>query len=121
MTISSRTPEGVPGQCPICEKLICVDPSLPTGDVPCPRCGTLLWFVVAEGAYRFYPQGDISPRKKQLLELLANAPTDSLEFVEFVMELEEEFGSDGGGLAEKMQEMRSIGDFIDYIIREMPD
>jgi acyl carrier protein len=121
MTISSRTPEGVPGQCPICEKLICVEPSLTTGDAPCPRCGTLLWFVVVEAAARFYPQGDISPRKKQLIERLANAAQDSLDFAEFVMELEEEFGTEWHVPDAKIQEMRSVGDLIDYIIRELPE
>jgi hypothetical protein len=42
--IATRTPEGVPGRCPACEAAVCVEPSWPTGDAPCPRCGTLVWF-----------------------------------------------------------------------------
>src|SRR5579864_6191239 len=45
MEISSRTPEGIPNRCPVCRNEVKVDPSTPTGDAPCPHCGTLLWFV----------------------------------------------------------------------------
>jgi predicted nucleic acid-binding Zn ribbon protein len=45
MTVSSRTPEGFSGHCPVCGKELCVDPStVPTRDAPCPSCGSLLWF-----------------------------------------------------------------------------
>jgi hypothetical protein len=43
-TISTRTPEGAPNHCPVCDSLICIEPSQPPGDAPCPNCGTLLWF-----------------------------------------------------------------------------
>lgn len=42
--ISSRTPEGQPNTCPVCGKQVEIEPSLPTGDAPCPHCGCLLWF-----------------------------------------------------------------------------
>jgi hypothetical protein len=44
MTISSRTPEGEPNYCPICNVAIRIEPSRPPGDAPCPSCGVLLWF-----------------------------------------------------------------------------
>lgn len=44
MTPASRTPEGWPNRCPICGEAVTVDPSMPTGDAPCPACGCLLWF-----------------------------------------------------------------------------
>ena len=44
MTISSRTPEGTPGRCPICGADVRIEPSNLTGDAPCPQCGALLWF-----------------------------------------------------------------------------
>jgi hypothetical protein len=31
-TISSHTPEGVPNHCPVCDTLICIEPSQPPGD-----------------------------------------------------------------------------------------
>ena len=45
MTISSRTPEGDPNQCPICGHQVRMEPSLDTRDAPCPACGHLLWFA----------------------------------------------------------------------------
>ncbi len=45
MTISSRTPEGAPNRCPVCGNSICIEPSIPPGDAPCPHCGSLLWFA----------------------------------------------------------------------------
>jgi hypothetical protein len=44
MRVSSRTPEGSPGRCPICGRTIRVDPSRPSLDAPCPHCGSLVWF-----------------------------------------------------------------------------
>ena len=44
-TISSRTPEGDPNQCPICGHHVRIEPSIDTRDAPCPRCGHLLWFA----------------------------------------------------------------------------
>ena len=44
MTPASRTPEGWPNRCPVCGEAVTIDPSLPPGDAPCPRCGCLLWF-----------------------------------------------------------------------------
>jgi hypothetical protein len=45
--VSSRTPEGVPGRCPVCRGFVCVETSWPTGDATCPHCGVL---VVPDGA-----------------------------------------------------------------------
>ena len=44
MSISSRTPEGLPNRCPVCGVDLIIDPSIPPGDAPCPNCGSLLWF-----------------------------------------------------------------------------
>ncbi len=43
MNIASRTPEGLPGRCPVCDRDVVVDPSIPPGDATCPHCGCLLW------------------------------------------------------------------------------
>jgi hypothetical protein len=42
--VSSRTPEGEPGHCPVCGNDCRLEPSWPNGDGPCPYCGHLLWF-----------------------------------------------------------------------------
>src|SRR5437667_3685123 len=44
MHISSRTPEGAPNRCPVCGNEVVLDPTVPSGDAPCPHCGQLLWF-----------------------------------------------------------------------------
>lgn len=103
MTIASRTPEGFPEHCPVCAQAICVEPSLPFGDAPCPNCGTLLWFVVADQQTRWL--NPMSDTLSQLLHerfgitsdmLQANSikslPLDSLDLVELVMELEDAAG-----------------------------
>jgi anti-anti-sigma factor len=45
MEISSRTPEGQPDRCHVCGSEVKIEPSDPSGDAPCPRCGHLLWFT----------------------------------------------------------------------------
>ena len=45
MKPSSRTPEGTPNRCPVCNAEVRVEPSTPPGDAPCPNCGHLLWFA----------------------------------------------------------------------------
>lgn len=44
MVVSSRTPDGLPNRCPVCESPFRLEPSIPPGDAPCPRCGSLVWF-----------------------------------------------------------------------------
>ena len=48
MEPSSRTPEGWANRCPVCGKDVCIEPSTPPGDAPCPHCGHLLWFETDE-------------------------------------------------------------------------
>ena len=88
MSISSHTPEGRPNCCPICRKSLRLEPSPPAGDAPCPNCGHLLWwfkdhFAETHGASRDL----ISPETSFVEDLGA----DSVDTVELVMELEEEF------------------------------
>ena len=43
--ISTRTPVGSPGECPVCGHDFAIEPStFPTRDAPCPSCGCLVWF-----------------------------------------------------------------------------
>src|ERR1700692_53635 len=108
-TISSRTPEGVPNNCPICNAQICIEPSQPPGDAPCPNCGTLLWFFNTSAGMRVYEAKAVAPLKDKILQVICEdlgvnkeevSPTtsfvedvrwDLLDIVELVMELEEEF------------------------------
>jgi hypothetical protein len=124
MTISSRTPEGAFGRCPLCGAAVRVEPSCLTGDAPCPRCGRLLWFVLLAAGARFYDRAAIEPRRRLLVErALARAcagrrVVDSLDVVELVMELEEELGCTIPDHA--VEKFRSPGDLIDYLVRQGP-
>ncbi len=111
MTISSRTPEGSPGKCPICDNDICIEPSLPYGDAPCPNCGALLWFLNLSGETRCFDSAETAQFRQRVLDgiadqleldaltraklqadpaILRQLGADSLDLVEIVMELEEE-------------------------------
>ena len=56
--ISSRTPEGLPNRCPVCKNAVCVEPSQPVGDAPCPVCGALLWFLETDNATLYFDPAD---------------------------------------------------------------
>jgi acyl carrier protein len=131
-TISSRTPEGVPNHCPICDTLICIEPSQPPGDAPCPGCGTLLWFIRTSEHVLLYESRLIAPVREEIVRILCkrlglspdrlafsssfveDMGADSLDLVELVMALEEEFGI--GIPDEDAENIQTVGDAIDYII-----
>jgi hypothetical protein len=109
MVASSRTPEGTPNRCPVCKKAIEIEPSMPFGDAPCPHCGCLLWFIAAESDVRFYPYEQSAALRERVIRILSDvlgvdedavrrnpniwieSGADSLDMVELVMDLEEEF------------------------------
>src|SRR4051812_15840255 len=90
--ISSRTPEGFGSRCLLCGAKTNIDYSL-AGDATCPSCGCLLGRSAA----------DFEALRKAFAEVLGVDPEkiapetslslagDSLDMVELVMELEEEF------------------------------
>jgi acyl carrier protein len=103
MTVSSRTPEGWPGRCPVCGAQVTLEPSTPFGDAPCPVCGQLLWFVDLDTGLRFFEKReaveiiarnlgiseeevDLSPSSS----FLERFGADSLDIVELLLELEKE-------------------------------
>ena len=110
MTISSRTPEGQPNRCPVCEQSLNIEASTPFGDAPCPNCGSLLWFVSRDATIHFFEHDAATPVRERIRQLIANRlgvsrdkvpvdlndfsfqelGADSLDIVELVMELEEE-------------------------------
>jgi acyl carrier protein len=89
VTISSRTPEGEPHLCPVCGNVSAVEPSYPGGDSCCPACGHLLWWL----RDRLSRDTGAAPDRITLTSSLADdLKADSLEMVELIMDLEEEFG-----------------------------
>jgi DNA-directed RNA polymerase subunit RPC12/RpoP len=87
-TISSRTPEGDPNQCPFCGHHVRIEPSLGTWDAPCPSCGHLLWFVERSPYVRDNP--DVRISVKVIKEVLDRAQAVERRlremFVQFVSE-----------------------------------
>ncbi len=120
MNISSRTPEGTPNECPVCQKELCIEPSTTFGDAPCPHCGTLLWFINLPTGVRLFDSEDVPSAKRTLIEKLGslNLSHDSLDRVELMMELEES----GIDIREvDLKEMKTIDDLIDYLLYNLPD
>jgi acyl carrier protein len=114
MSISSRTPEGLPHHCPICGRAAALDPSFPDGDSICPTCGHLLWwFRDRIGQLKGVSPGEIDPE----LWLMADIGTDSLDQAELILELEEEFGVAIPDADEQGRPIRTLADAIRYIIR----
>jgi acyl carrier protein len=109
--VSSRTPEGQPNHCPVCDADVCIDPSPLFGDATCPRCGSLLWFLNVESHARVFDRYRSNTIRDRVIQIIAeqlgvdaakinertslvnDLDADSLDLVELVMELEEEFGS----------------------------
>lgn len=97
MTIASRTPEGYPNVCPICGADFLLEPLFTTHDAPCPSCGHLLWWFQQR-----LSDPVMMPRETITVDTLLaslgdqtgatnDLGRDSLDVVELVMELEEEF------------------------------
>jgi acyl carrier protein len=107
--ISSRTPEGDGAKCPFCQAQVSVERSVVFGDAVCPHCGQLLWFTRLAGETRLFDTQLTETARDRVLDIAAqrlgidrarilNNPNllnelqaDSLDLVEFIMELEEEF------------------------------
>ena len=94
MTVSSRTPEGTPSECALCGAKIEIDFSSVGGDAPCPVCGHLLWesaALVQRISSKIELTLGTKPGVIDGLTEIAELGGDSLDTVELVMELEEEF------------------------------
>jgi acyl carrier protein len=130
-TISSRTPEGDPNLCPVCDKSICIESSRPPGDAPCPNCGTLLWFFETSAGMRFHESNAVAPLRDRIVEIIGkrlgvskeqaatssfkDLRTDSLDAVEFIMELEESF--DVNIPSDEAEKLHTVGDALDYLAK----
>src|SRR4051812_2525167 len=91
MTISSRTPEGDPGHCPVCRNHVTVEPSITFGDAPCPRCGQLLWFLHVGPHYLFleHPGPDAARAWRSLLaERIGVSEHELLRHPEWIEDLD---------------------------------
>jgi len=116
MTISSRTPEGLPHRCPVCGKTANIEPAYPGGDSCCPSCGQLLWW------FRDRFQGEIEDESFGLTTTLSELGADSLDVVELVMDLEERYDVNiPEEAAAKLQTIAEVIRYIQEARREKPD
>jgi len=109
VTISSRTPEGLPFRCSICGEAAAIEASYPNGDACCPACGQLLWWFRDR-----YPSIDDDIERLNL-----DINLGSLDLVELVLELEEEFDisiSDA-----EAEQITSVKDVLRYLRRRLTD
>lgn len=112
MTISTRTPEGDPHRCAICGGRVFTAASEPLGDSVCPRCGALL--------IRFHEnytdQRGIDRKRVTADTTLKELGADSLDTVELVMQLEEEY--DINIPDSEAESIKTIGDLFRWIRRQ---
>lgn len=114
---SGLLPDGFSGRCPICQAIVSAEPSEPAGDAPCPKCGHLIWWFknkLSPLAGRNVSSNLQKPDERYLRDLAA----ESLDVVELIMEIEDEFGitiSD-----DDYDGFRTLGDVIRFL-RLHPD
>jgi acyl carrier protein len=112
MTISTRTPEGHPLRCDVCGAMVVVETSLDSGDATCPACGHLLWRVRNRLATELnLSEDDITLTRQLQGELVA----DSVDFVELVMTIEDEF--DLAIPDAEYERLRTVSDVVSYLRR----
>lgn len=116
MTISSRTPEGAPHRCPVCGQTAAIETSYPNDDSCCPACGHLLWWF----RDRIREKNGLTSESIMLSSSFAgDLGIGSLDMVEWVMELEEEFDLNiPDDVAERL---KTIEDVIRYLRRRRDD
>ena len=108
--ISSRTPEGQPNHCPVCNADVCLEPSPLFADATCPKCGSLLWFLHVNSEYRVFERASTNHIRDRVIRVIGrqlgvdpakissdtsfvnDLGADSLDTVDLIMELEEESG-----------------------------
>jgi acyl carrier protein len=87
-----------------------LEPSFPGGDSCCPNCGQLLWWF----RDRLARHAGVATERITLSSSFAeDIGADSLDIVELVMELEEEFGVTIPD--EEAERIKTVGDAIRYI------
>ena len=103
----------MPNSCPVCGSEVVVEPSRPACDAPCPNCGHLLWFI----REHFANQSGVKREQITLDSSFADdLNMDSLETVELVMELEEEFDIEISD--EAVGKFTTVKDAIRYIDKQ---
>ena len=116
VTISSRTPEGMPSKCVLCDAKTNIEFSSVGGDATCPNCGHLLWSsaqMIQTVTKRFEDVLGTSLGLITANTRFSDISVDSLETIELVMELEEDY--DISILEDDSERFQTIGDAVRYI------
>lgn len=116
MTVSSRTPEGLPSHCPLCGASANIEFSDLPGDACCPNCGCLLWAsaqlieTVTKWHWDVYGTSlaTVSAETR-----FSEFNRDSLGLVELAMKLEEVFEIQIPD--EAYNQLQTFGDIVRYI------
>ncbi len=123
MSISSRTPEGLPSHCPLCGGETNLEFSDPAGDAPCPHCGHLLWMsgqMLRRVQVLIATQLGATPDKVTVDTPLSltGLGADSLDTVELVMMFEEELEVTIPDVAAESAELKTVGDLVRLLERD---
>jgi len=118
MTIASRTPEGMPSKCSLCGANVNIEFSSPANDVPCPSCGHLLWAsdqMLQTITQRFENVLSTSHSEINTTSTFSDIGATSLEVVELVLDLEEEFEIDIP--VPEADRIKNVGDIVRSILK----
>src|SRR5947209_6728789 len=132
--MTNPTPSRVPNWCPFCGALLAA-PSERSATVPCASCNRPLWFTRAPDGVWFHDPAAVAAIRERVVRVLSrnfgldpqritdamtfteDIGADTLDIVETVMELEEEFGvTIPDGDAERLL---TVGDVVSYFVRRL--
>jgi acyl carrier protein len=137
MTDSAQTPEGAPGRCPACGAAVPLNSAARYGEASCLECGKRLWFCrPPEGSACLHDAERVAALRARVVPLIVknlNADpakiedgssfvedfgADSLDVVELVMGLEEEFKITIPDT--EAEKIKTVGDLLDYLAHHVP-
>ncbi len=132
MTNPTQNPEKARDHCPFCGAAVPVTSSERYGELACPQCGKRLWFARApEGPGCVHSAEQIAALRTRVIPLLVknlsvdaakvedrssfmeDFGADSLDVVELVMGLEEEFKITIPDT--EAEKIKTVGDLLDYL------
>ena len=136
MTDSTRASARSPGQCPLCGAAVPSPPAETYGNLPCPQCGKSLWFCKQSEGVWYHDAAKVAPVRERVVQVVAkqlgaDATTitdatsfmndlgaDSLDVVELVMSLEEEFGVKIPD--EEAEKIKTVGQLVNWLMLHLP-
>ncbi len=133
--MSRRASDKLPGRCPACEAAVPLEAAQRYGEAMCPRCGKRLWFARQHNGVWLHDADRAAAIRERVRSIVAHnlgiessavkdsttfiedVGADTLDIVEFVMELEEEFKISIPD--EHAERIMSVGDLVDYLLRQL--